>query len=288
MPWCQLLINMISPAFKLTSQRKPYQPVGRCIYCGDLPRNGLTLEHIIPQAIMGNFELPSACCAVCQVKINKFEQPCLRSMLGAFRATHGIVGRRRKKRPEKVPILTDYAARHLGLQQYPVAEYPKVLLLLRQPPAGILVGRADNGVLEPDIFFVVHDSHLRRLFSSHWNMGAMKQRDFCLTLAKIAHSYAVAERGYQDLKRNYTMFLPDYLLGHKVGHCDVVGGQPLKDPPAERGVLHTLALEDCVVQGKEYLIVHIRLFAMIGTPIYHVVFGERSEVPHTPPPPSAL
>jgi hypothetical protein len=54
-----------------------------------------------------------------------------------------------------------------------------------------------------------------------------------------------------------------------------VGGQPKTDPPSEEGLLHKLQVETGDLNSRKFLLVHIRLFAHFGAPLYHVVVGEK-------------
>lgn len=266
---------MADPKLKLVSPRKVYEPVRTCIYCGASDCR-LTLEHVIPAALWGNLELPEACCLECQPRINKFEQPVLRTMLGNFRATHGMAKRRKKSRPTLLPITADMhrTAEVTSIKQVPVAEFPRMLQLLRQEPAGLLVGRSHSSTLSLDISWNLWGPDANRLMNAATlNLGLVDQKSFCLMLAKIAHAYVIGERGY-SISKNYKMLLPPFLLGEDDRYDLVVGGQPKADPPPEPNVLHKLQIEEGDIAGTRFLIVHIRLFAYVGAPRYHAVFGQ--------------
>jgi hypothetical protein len=88
-------------------------------------------------------------------------------------------------------------------------------------------------------------------------------------LAKIAHSFAVAEMGLGSFKP----LLPDLILGKTMTPTYWVGGQLDIPPP---GVTDRIDLDyDWNANGKTFTVAHIRLFAQLGAPLYHVVIGER-------------
>ena len=102
-----------------------------------------------------------------------------------------------------------------------------------------------------------------------------KPAPFARMLAKVAHSYTVATLGLDG----FTPFLPDAILRPDYPHLAyLVGGDP-NTPSPDFGCLHRLSLETRFVDGKQMIVVRIRLFASSGDqehglPIYYVVAGE--------------
>jgi hypothetical protein len=98
-------------------------------------------------------------------------------------------------------------------------------------------------------------------------VGAFETRSFVQLIAKIAHSHAVALLGVDSLEP----LLLDVILGrsHSVGH--LVGGT-MSDEPAEP-LLHSVHLEERIVESERLLISFVRLFANLGAPRYHAVVG---------------
>src|SRR5213083_2003330 len=95
------------PVPSLTLEPKYYPGIGRCIYCGALrysaTRERLAAEHIIPEAIGGQFILQEASCGKCEGRINWFEHYCNKELFGPLRYKTGFPSKRRKK-DETVPI----------------------------------------------------------------------------------------------------------------------------------------------------------------------------------------
>jgi hypothetical protein len=91
-------------------------------------------------------------------------------------------------------------------------------------------------------------------------------------IAKVAHSYAVAERAFEN---NFTPILPDFILGKVICHPDYLVGCIEENLPAEPDCLHRIYLEHAHFgDGKAVaLVVNVRLFAAFGAPQYHVVVG---------------
>jgi hypothetical protein len=258
---------------KLLTPPKVYPPIGRCIYCGGV-NDDLRREHIVPFGLAGNLILPKASCRACEAITGSIERACLRGMLGNFRIRQGFPTRRKKERPSSLSMEILGANGKVTNQNVPVKEFPRLLYICRQPPAGILVGRAPSNEWIPDPCIIVHGADAEKAFGKSWNFGQYRHSDLCLMLAKIAHSYAVAELGLAELEK-YNLPLRKLILEKAASTGHYVGGQPTKDPPAEPGLLHKLQIERGDLHGIQFVLVHIRLFAHLGAPQYHVVVGER-------------
>jgi hypothetical protein len=100
----------------------------------------------------------------------------------------------------------------------------------------------------------------------------MDEGDFGRMLAKIAHSYAVAEMGLDS----FTPFLcgiitgiKPYLLSHYIGSQLVTTDEPID--------LHEISFDTSGLDQGRYLVVKVRLFAPYKTPRHLVVVGERHD-----------
>jgi hypothetical protein len=93
---------------------------------------------------------------------------------------------------------------------------------------------------------------------------------FAQMLAKIAHSYAIAQMGLNKFKP----LLLDLIFGRTSVVTHLVGGD-LEVPPKSR-FQHELDLQrEYSANGKTYVVTNIRLLGRIGTPQYYVVVSER-------------
>jgi len=61
-------------------------------------------EHIIPFGLGGRMVLPKATCPECAKKTSSFEHTCLRTMYGPLRLLYDLPSRRKKNRPETLPL----------------------------------------------------------------------------------------------------------------------------------------------------------------------------------------
>jgi hypothetical protein len=95
-------------------------------------------------------------------------------------------------------------------------------------------------------------------------------------LAKIAHSFAIAELGLDGFKP----FLQQVILGTDIGHLGHYVGGTKEVPPASANVydirLTTIQSKSC----REYLMAIVRLLSDVqGMPEYWVVVGEHPRRP---------
>lgn len=258
---------------KVLTPGKVYPPVGRCIYCG-VENGDLRREHIVPFGLAGNLVLPQASCANCAAITGKIERACLRRILGNFRIRYGFPTRHKKERPRTLRIESPGNGGKVTLEDVPVQAYPRYIVLFRQKLPGILVNRPASNEFDPDPFIFVDPADEEKLFSRSARWGTYRNADFCLMLAKIAHAYAVADLGFVELDK-YNLPLPRLILDNAEATNHYVGGQPKRDPPPDLGILHQLQVERGDLNGRQFVVVHIRLFAHFGAPLYHVVVGER-------------
>jgi hypothetical protein len=172
-----------------------------------------------------------------------------------------------------------------NVQSAPVSlkEHPAALVLMRVEPPRLLHARPSlkeqfNGdiwwtYLKDDAF-----EKAKRHGGKGIRLGSFNPGLFARMLAKIAHSFAVADQGFEK----FTPLLPDLILGRDTDLSRLVGGEMVVPPAIEP--VHRLHLEvgwvdqiDYTTLGLpadiQFLVVHIRLFAFLGTPQYHVVVG---------------
>jgi hypothetical protein len=90
-----------------------------------------------------------------------------------------------------------------------------------------------------------------------------------VSLAKIAHSFTVAEVGLG----NFLPLLPNFIFGDFYKwRFHYIGGHSGLEPPS--GALHEISIEPITAENWPYLVVRLRLFANLGSPTYRIVAGE--------------
>ena len=252
------------------TERKFYEPVSRCIYCGST--DNLTDEHIVPFGLGGAWVLPESSCPKCQKITCKVEDACLRKMLKRTRIQRGLPTRRKtKRRAERVraKVVTKKGAH---LVDVPYGNAPKILAMMTFLPPDILLG------LAAQTGNVVHIGHWAKTDLGQWakRHGVREARSrvplhplfFARMLAKIAHSFAIAKLGagtFQPLLPDLILGQPDWLFTY------VIGGELATVPATDN--LHELSLGRHEVAEDSYWVARIRLFADEGAPVYNVVVG---------------
>jgi len=251
-----------------------YSPVGHCIYCGSI-NNDLSKEHIIPLGLGGNLILPKASCSSCAAITSKVERFCLKPMLGNIRNRLNLPTRHPKSKQENVPLEFLNQNGQINREFVPSMKLPMAALGFLFPSADLLRNLPPSENTEGKPYFRYVTSEIQLLNTSKEKklfLGSINILTFCQMLAKIAHSYAIANLG----NNAFHPLLLDLILGKSKTPNYLVGGDDLSKLPVQKNILHDIYLQDCLSNGIMYTLVVIRLFAFMGMPRYHVVVGEKN------------
>lgn len=257
-----------------------YNPVDCCIYCGtrDQP---LSDEHIVPYGLAKNsLVLPKASCSQCAAITGKFEQACLRGMMGPLRTRLHAPTRKRKDRRASFPLyrikFETLAPGETATSFEPIdmqsSDYPLMYLGLLLDKPGLLMGLPAGTPQMWNTFHTYKIDEVRPFLKNRGDgvrLGKIDPGAFARMLAKIGYSYAVAGRGVHSFKP----LILELIFGKTNGFCSWVGGDP-EPPDAKESEVHSIRCRNWIVGTKVYVVVTIRLFGFLGTPIYHVVVGE--------------
>ena len=96
----------------------------------------------------------------------------------------------------------------------------------------------------------------------------------CRMLAKIGHSFAVAELG----ERKFRPLLCDLIRKGEIAALNLIGGAPEWQGQRKSKALHEIGLGYQHHNGKTYVVAKIRLFAAHDGPAYYVVVGDSSNL----------
>lgn len=262
---------------------KTYAALGRCLYCG--ADSALSDEHIIPLGLGGRWVLPKSSCAACAKETSAFERTCQRTMLGPLRIYYDLPSRRRKERPEKLPLKVkrtpdaDWSYIDVDQQIYPfLVLFP--LLDLPDELSGRTTAESRGAVVRQ--LWIRGASfrdgilpHLAAL-AAELQVAAIEPTakfsapEFFRMLAKIAHAFAVAEMGIGS----FAPFLIPIVRAADTANCvQYIGGLREQEPRTEN--LHELSFVPPPVNRPDIIAVRVRLFATLETPTYHVAVGRR-------------
>ena len=264
------------------TEKKVFPAVHRCIYCGRHGKNiKLGDEHIVPFGLGGKLVLPKASCDRCgKITGATIERQCLRNMFGQLRIRSNYPTRRKKERPETLPMSVETEGR-IEFVEAPVNRRPHATIMFAFPRPGILAGLTPEesaNVRLPGLWFYGQQDEAARLWTKenypdakrHGAVASFHPVLFQKMLAKIAHSFAVAEIGYGK----FNPLLPKAIIGEapwQPGY--LVGGNPNEPPPSE--YINEIGFRNQVsIKGQPYLVVRIRLFANLGAPTYYVVVSD--------------
>ncbi len=267
-----------------------YGPIGFCVYCGaeeSLPYGVLSSEHIIPEGLGGEDEILGASCRTCAGITSEFERRCLRGFFAEVRAFLGAYGRRRPEtRPQEFPVVLKTPEGEVEVD-VPLADNPFWLMMLTMPPPGFLLGRskdADKKGISCHPVMISERGRVEKLAAVArtrdgtteaqqtvtWDPGA-----FWKLLAKVAHCYAVAYRGYGSFRP----FLTEFIRGcdeqggaHFVGGAYSAEGLPIESLGSSPG-LHEARISEISDGRRNVLVARLQLFAPLRPPVYDVAAG---------------
>jgi len=262
---------------------KKYKPVGICIYCGS--KENLGDEHIVPLGLGGRWILPDSSCAECAAITAQFEGVCLRTMFGPLRLYYDLPSRRRKSRPKTLPLKIKKAP-NLDWENLEVDQniYPFLVLfpyyLMPDELSGFTtIGRRDSAAKH----FWIRGASFRHGFNAHMEqvtqeLGVAEIQptanfstpEFCLMLAKIAHSYSIAEMGTDS----FSPFLTSMILNTDTSNrAQYIGGIRSSEPRSTN--LHEISFNSHTCIRPDIVAVRVRLLATLETPTYFIAVGRR-------------
>jgi hypothetical protein len=252
-----------------------YDPIMQCIYCGDASSE-LSDEHIIPYSLGGVLVLPKSSCRKCAHITHKFEGVCARQIFGKFRAKHNLPTRRPKERSKFLQVGTILPDGMTKKIEIPVSEHPTELFVFKFHRAYALEGLPPNVDTPHWVPVAICDNEELNAFQEKYKWDGIIQfkasvNEYAKMLAKIGHSYAVANIGLG-------LFKPialDLIMGRTTNIAYAVGGD-FDIEPAVLGGKHILQMGVQVdpVRSRFFVVVNIRLFSSCGMPSYHVVVGQ--------------
>lgn len=273
-----------------------FGPVGQCIYCCRPSKKpdyrDLSDEHIVPAMLNGQWLLRKASCADCADITKRFEGYVGRKQFWQFRATEVPRKRRKKDAPETLPLLVRYPDR-VEEVAIPVRDHPSIISFPVWNWPTLLTGGSPEDVWAEDYevtFWIAKPitmmipSNITKLMEKWRFDGALSfsydpqvdTRKFARFIAKIAHSYAVANYGLNL----FCPFLLDIILGRADCTPYLIGANPERQPPTPFKS-HELSLRIREFNGTTYVFGRVRLFTDLGsesnspgTPDYWVVVGD--------------
>jgi hypothetical protein len=253
-----------------------YDPVWFCIYCSDgrivdATNRKLGAEHIIPFGLGGNQILPRSSCKKCGRITGKVEMQCQHMMMGPIRIRLNLPTRHPEDRPTELTMVFNHRDGRIEEKTVPAAEFPLVFPGLKLPPPGVLTGEEPHEHNVGETWLRHTDELMKHVVDGGpaLRLATLNNHVFAQMLAKIAHSFAVAEWGFH----NFNHYLPDLILGNSKTPFYLVGGNMTVQSPDPNG-LHRIFAKREQIGSKIYVIVYLTLFCFVGAPEYRIVVGE--------------
>jgi hypothetical protein len=244
-----------------------------CIYCGAAAPTELTTEHVIARSLNGTLTLLDASCLQCANVTKSIEEHAAREMFGEFRHVVGARTRRKKTRPNVLPIrkFSDQGEEPVNV---PTAPHPGFALTFRFPPAQLLSGEESDQVDLTCCWFQARPVPHQLFQGATHVVGSLTSDPVKYTrmLAKIAHGVAVWWLGVDG----FTHALKPVIDGKK-NPWTMVGGELEPSPPLGH-TCHRVRVQLETHGDVDFVMTMIRLFANFGcndggAPVYHVIAG---------------
>ncbi|MFZ1106090.1 MAG: hypothetical protein WAN86_25040 [Hyphomicrobiaceae bacterium] len=163
----------------------------------------------------------------------------------------------------------------------PINEHPTLFAMPLLPPPGILSSgeQPSSNLWRPKYKAIINRDEVRKLLAGYnedvvVSVGRQNAHVWCRVLAKIAHSYTVAECGINSFRP----YLLDIILERPVVSAFYWIGGDMENHVREPHI-HTAALYATNIRGMTMFTVRLRLFAFLGAPVYWVVVGEAQGAP---------
>lgn len=264
--------------------RFEYPAIGKCIYCGRTAPP-LREEHIIAYNLAGTTTLPLSSCDDCGTITGGVEQRCCVTSINHLRYPMKFPSRKRRGKAKNsakyrllpligtdasgnlVKLHTEIADSPVGLT-LPVFDMPRILLGVPEFTLDRMNLRLWRYGPPQERIAEVARKHGLTSVAAHIDAPAIARM-----IAKIAHSYAVAEFGLDA----FSPLLLNVILTDSGNWTHLVGGT---DEPIEKAdqkdLMHSLDAGIVRMATGSYLVVKVRLFARFNAPTYQAVVGSLS------------
>jgi hypothetical protein len=221
--------------------------------------------------------LPKASCEDCADVTMRFEGAYQQACIGMLRIRTNAPTRHKKQRPTslKYPVLRPSGKTEVI--NVPAEDLPRMLVMLRMKPPTLISGLPPvSNFYKGDEFWVWYESEdLKRMSQGYKALGHFPGKllidPFVQMIAKIAYAHAVSKLGYNSFRP----LVLDVIFGKTDIPTHWVGG--IEDqPPAVDKLMHQLVLNTHFrIKTRFFVVVDVRLFAVLGAPTFRVVVGQR-------------
>ena len=232
-----------------------YASLGLSMFCAK--EAGTTDEHIIPRGLGGKLVIIDGTCETCLGKITSFESSLINRDFEAVRVFLGIPSASNKVRSKMNTFYPKtQGAKAISKKYAPSSEDTGVVIFLNYRPPGLEDGRHFDEQFPGDIQLIPKcfiESNGEGLSLTNSTPGDLK---FPRLLAKIAHSYWIANNGLDSISYSVVK----YITGDaKEGIGFFVGGYYTS--PVPNNDLHFIQCGISIINNVKWAYVDIGLFA---------------------------
>jgi hypothetical protein len=260
----------VTSTFSKVMKVKKYPSIGKCIYClNSLKPSELTDEHIVPNALLGTLIFRKAVCYECKEITSVLEREVLKDELLVPR----VITELKPLNPKhKLPMVSLTAKLgQIGAPfdvKIPAEEYPKFITNVIIDEPGLLTGDLHYAITRAAVQYINLENPNKPVkFPNVATQQKIKAGAIQHMVAKIAYSYAIAEKGlnYFDSTEIRKILLED---GDEI--FNYVGAAPPEDS-GKSAHLHWISF----LEIKGYFVCRVQLFGSIGMHPHYVVLGEK-------------
>ena len=258
---------------------------GRCIYCGST--GDLKDEHIIPISLGGKAVIEKASCGGCEKVTSYLDGYLARHIYNEYRAHAGMKSRRPKQRPTSLPATIIRPDGSEEIRSFDPKAHPYFLIMPIWHLPGIILKIPPTNqftIMQAHAFYYIPESMRNAAEMEQERVraqGTINYTAFARGIARISFCQAVAHLGLDSFNH---LDIPALILGKYPFVPHYVGVDRTDPPPPfEKGRLHSIDLQTYTVDGIEYWIASLRLFAHSGLedhgmPIYRTIVGSTKYV----------
>jgi hypothetical protein len=189
-----------------------YALIGRCIYCGCKDYSAkpgqrkypLGAEHIVPEGIGGTLELPEASCQIHEDTTGRLvEGDVLGRTLKALRVHLKLKKKGSGPHPKTLPLDAQMDDNKQRIE-VPIDDYPVVFSMLNYGPPSFVTNSNKSGRTIDGVRMTVLKNDPKMLYKKYkitsFATASWDNHMLCRMLAKIGHSFAVAELGLDGFR----------------------------------------------------------------------------------------
>src|SRR5262249_17894893 len=195
------------------------------------------------------------------------ERDCQHMMLGATRIRLNLPTRQPNERPATLTLTILHRDGRTEERVVAAQEFPLIIPGLKLTPHTVLTGKSSNEI-SAEFWCKFPTEEINKAGASETQairVARFNNLIFARTLAKIAHSFAVAEFGFHS----FSPFLRDLILGKSDIAFRFIGGGREVSHPHPKG-LPRIFSRRVNIRGSGYVVLFFTLLSRFGVPEYRI------------------